>query len=456
MADSKKNRRSVFVVFTPYWYEEGETKFRKLEESMMPLNMKTAFDQNAMRAEFRGFPAKVLPLTAELVSEFGASELAEAVGRTAQAGNLLVSWMDGAERRGMVLNPNAQNDLTFMIPLTAGGDDRVPAGDLQRAAVRLFEMGRESLRDHVRVAEENEKLQAEHEKALAKDPDAPAPEPLQPRYPADAFGRVAGLLSCVEAGINATLEDPFADIIAKSKAYAAQYEIGRANSNVLTPEQMSKVTEYRALREGIGALQPAHELALTPPAAAYEGDGEAMRTLLEEIPVGTGFSATQMSAMAANPVIVKEVFGALTTTPALQLGARMLSAQDREQVLQDLARHEERTWAPEALNRISEILGDRMPGYRFEAQLFSKDDADVLLVRDHVGAYLYSWDSASRVAEINVRDRVLSTYTEADVPTDEQIEAARAALQELRYDNGAEIDFFFQDVIDAEEGEPEV
>lgn len=422
----------------------------------MPLNVKTAFAQNAMRAEFRGLPAKVLPLTTELMAEFDAAELAASVGRTVQAGNLLVGWMEGAERRGMVLNPNAQNELTFLIPLTAGGDERVPAGDLQRAAVRLFEMGRESVRDHVRVAEENERLRAEHGKALEKDPDAPAPELLQPRHPADAFGRVAGLLSCVQAGITSTLEDPFADIVARSKAYAAQYEIGRANANVLTPEQMSRVTEYRALREGIGGLQPTHELALAPPAATYEGDGEAARELLDEIPVGTGFNAAQMSAMAANPVIVKEVFGALTTTPAMQLGARMLSAQDRELVLQDLARHEERTWAPEALNRISEILGDRMPGYRFEAQLFSKDEADVLLVRDHVGAYLYSWDSASRVAEINVRDRVLSTYTEAAVPSDEQIEAARAALQELRYDNGTEIDFFFQDVIEAEEEGPEI
>ena len=418
----------------------------------MTMTIKTAFAQNAMRAEFRGFPAKVLPMTPGLMAEFDETELAEAVGRDVQAGNLLVGWMEGAERRGMVLNPNAANDLVFLVPLTAGGDERVHARDLQQAAIRIFEMGRESVRDHTRVEQENEKIQAEHEKALAKDPDAPAPELLQPRHPADAFGRVSGLLSCVEAGINATLEDPFADIVEKSKAYAAQYEIGRANANVLSHEQMAKVTEYRALREGIGALQPAHDLALAPPAAAYEGDGKAVRELLDAIPVGSGFSAAQMSAMAGNPVISREVFGALTTTPVMQIGARRLSSRERELALQDLGRHEERTWAPEALNRISEILSNRMPGYRFEARLFSKDDADVLLVRDHVGAYLYSWDSASRVAEINVRDRVLSTYTEGDVPSDEQIEAARVALHELRYDNGDEIDFFFDDPAEAEAG----
>lgn len=423
----------------------------------MPLTIKTAFAQNAMRAEFRGFPAKVLPLTAELMAEFDAADLAGSVGRNVQAGNLLVGWMEGADRRGMVLNPNAQNDLTFLVPLTAGGDDRVPAGDLQRAAVRLFEMGRESVRDHVKVAEENAKLQAAHDKALEKDPDAPAPELLQPRHPADAFGRVAGLLSCVEAGISATLEKPFTDIEERSQALQQLYEVGRANANVLTPEQMSKVTEYRALREGIGALQPAHELALTPPAAAYDGDGEATRDLLNAIPVGSGFTSAQRAALLGNLVITNEVFGVLTTTPASQVSARTISGREADMVEQELGRHEERTWAPEALGRISEVLSNRYQGrYRFEAQLFSKDDADVLLVRDHGGAYLYGWDSASRVAEINVRDRVLSTFTEADVPTDEQIEAARAALQELRYDNGAEIDFFFADVIEAEGDQPEV
>lgn len=312
-------------------------------------------------------------------------------------------------------------------------------------------MGRESVRDHARVAEANEGLRAEHQKALAKDPDAVEPEYLKPRYPADAFTRVPGLLSCVEDGIRATLEDPFTDVVAKSQAYAAQYEIGRANANVLSPEQMAKVTEYRALREEIGAIQPAHVLAMTPPAAAYEGDGEAARELINTLPVrGAGFTAGQMAALAGNPVISREVFGALTTTPAMEVNARRLSGPEHDLIAQDIGRHEERTWAPEALGRISEILADRLPGYRFQARLFSKDEADVLLVRDHVGAYLYSWDSASRVAEINVRDRVLSTFTEANVPTDEMIDAARVAVQELRYDNGNEIDFFFGDVIEAE------
>lgn len=418
----------------------------------MPLTIKTAFSTNALRAEFRGFPAKVLPLTESLMAEFDQAALTESVGQAVVAGNLLVGWMEGAERRGMVLNPNAGNELTFLVGLSEEGDERVPAGNLQRAAIRLFEMGRENVRDHARVAEANEALRAEHEKAVAKDPDAAEPEYLTPPFPANAFDRVAGLLSCVQDGITATLEKPFTDIEERTQALNALYEVGRSNANVLTPEQMSKVTEYRALREGIGALQPAHQLALTPPAAAYDGDGEAIRDLLEAIQVGTGFTSAQRAALLGNLVITNEVFGVLTTTPASRVSARTISGREAEMVAQELGRHEERTWAPEALGRISEILSDRYRGrYGFEARLFAKDEADVLLVRDHAGAYLYGWDSASRVAEINVRDRVLSTYTEAYVPTDEMIDAARVAVQELRYDNGEEIDFFFGDVLEAEE-----
>jgi hypothetical protein len=37
------------------------------------------------------------------------------------------------------------------------------------------------------------------------------------------------------------------------------------------------------------------------------------------------------------------------------------------------------------------------------------------------------------------------------------IDAARVAVQELRYDNGEEIDFFFGDVIEAEQDDaPEI
>lgn len=87
----------------------------------MPLTIKTAFTENALRAEFRNSPAKVLPLNTRLMGEFDPAALAEAVGQTVRPGQLLVGWMEGADRRGMVLNPNAGNDLTFLVPLTGGG-----------------------------------------------------------------------------------------------------------------------------------------------------------------------------------------------------------------------------------------------------------------------------------------------------------------------------------------------
>lgn len=420
----------------------------------MSQEMKAAFTEQALRAEFRGNPAKVLPMTADMIETIGADALSETTGQDVSAGHLMVAWMADGQRRGMVLNPNAGNDLTFLVRQNDGEDARFPASDLQRAGISMFEAAREADRDRARVEDENARRQTDHETAVVRGQafEEDAPEPREPRFAEDAFRNVQGLLTCVQDGVAASLEDPFLDIVAKSKAYATQAEIGRVNSNVLSSEQMEKVTTYRALREEIGYFQPEHELALTPPDQPYDGDCEAARDAVDELPIrGSGFSEAQMEALAGSEVMTREVFGVLTTTPPSQLTAQMLSNADYQAVTQELARDQERTWAPEALDRVGQVLGARMPGYEFDARLYTKDDADILLVRDHAGAYLYSWDSASRVAEIDVQDRVLSTYTEADVPTDDQIEAARVAVQDLRYDNGDEIDFFFGDVDDLED-----
>lgn len=419
----------------------------------MSQALKTAFANTALRAEFRDNPAKVLPITRDLIDEVGADTLRETTGQDVSAGNLMVAWMSDGQRRGMVLNPNAGNEMTFLVERNNGDDARFPASDLQRAAVRMQEANTGAVHERARVAEENDHRQAEHDKLVERGAAHAddAPEPREPEFAEDAFQRVPVLMACVKEGLAASLEDPFMDIAAKSRAYAAQAEIGRVNSAVLSPEEMEKVTTYRALREEIGSLRPDHDLALTPAEAPYDGDNEAAHEAVADLPVrGGGFSDAQMGALAASEVMSKEVFGVLTTTPIGDLSANMLSNADYEAVTQELARHEERTWAPDALQRVSDVLADRMPGYRFEARLFQKDDADMLMIRDHAGAYLYAWDSASRVAEVNVQDRVLSTYTPADVPSDEQIDAARTAVQELRYDNGDEIDFFFEDIDDME------
>lgn len=413
----------------------------------MTKTIRESFTESGMPALFRGMPATILPLSKSVLEDLDAADAAK-VGTSLQAGSLLVSWNEDGKNRGLTLRPFAGNDIVLTIRKTDDTEARVPASDLKSAALSLIKMERADEREREAVVESNLKARADHDAALARGETPEAPVDRLPTYADGAFSKVANLVVAVREAIASTIEDPFVDITEKSKAFAAQHEFGRAATNVLTPAEMAKVADKIQMQEAIGAILPSHALARPPAGAPYAGEeaGDASRELIDSLAVrGSGFNGAQMAALAANLVITEEVFNVLTSTPARAINAAQLSRGEYEMVLQDLSRHEEKAWAPQAIGRISEVLTDRMPGYRFDARLFSKDDADVLLVRDHAGAFLYSWDSASRLAEVNVRDRVLSTFTRDDVPTDAELHAMRVTLQELRYDNGGDIDFGWDD-----------
>ncbi len=410
----------------------------------MPLTIREAFAAHALRAEYESQPAMVLPVTDRIAANLADGALPD---QDVEPGQLLVAWNENGARRGKVLEQNAGNDVVFLIPRSDGTDVRVPASSLRSAALRLIGMAREDVRDRRDALAENDAAQEAFDAAVER---GETPEPVVPRIPAfadGAFDRVDDVIRCVDAGIARTLDDPFADIVAKSAALAARYDMGRANANVLTPEQMERITTARALREEIGALQPEHPQALAPAGQPYRGEGKAKNSVDAMDISGQGFSAAQMSAVAGNPVLVREVFSVLTTTPAQDLVAKHLDATGFASVVQDLARHAENDWSVDALASVGAVLADRMPGYRFDTRMYTKDDTDILLVRDHAGAYLYAWDRESRVAEINVNDRILSTYSEADVPGDDDLHALRIAVREMRHDNGAEIDFAWGDAM---------
>ena len=415
--------------------------------------LREAFAEHGMRAAFRGQPAMILPVSEALAAEMADGEFAK-TGQDVTPGQMLVSWTEDGQRRGQVLNTFAGNDISFAIARTDGGEDRIHGADMRSAALRFISMARDDVREREAIVAKNAEARAAYEVALGRGEHPDEPVALEPTYVDGAFSKGGNLVATVKTAIQSMIDDPFADVVAKTKAYAAQHELGRANSNVLTAEEMRKVSEKVSLRQEIGRVSPDHAMALAAPGQPYAGEnaGEAARDVVEDLNVrGRGFTAQQMAALASNPVLVKEVFSVLTTTPPGSIVAQQLDAEGYQAVAQDLARQANRDWAPQALERIGAVLGDRMPGYRFEAKLFTKDDADIMIIRDHVGAYLYSWDSASRVAEVNVQNTVLSTFTKDDVPTDEELHALRVTLQDLRYDNGAEIDFNWGD--EPEDGE---
>lgn len=401
----------------------------------MAMTVKQAFAAHGLKAEFRGFPAKILPVDADMKIEICGDPRSPQV----EIGQMIASWNEDGERRGSVLNAGAANDIQLLVDRNVGDPTRVSANDMKNVAARIVAMENQAGWERDKVDAANAKARDVHDAALGRGETPDEHVDRQPTYGDTAFARFPRLVACIDQGIGKMLEQPFTHIEARSAAYAARYELGRANANVLSPEEMVKITTVRALREEIASLNQGN--AADRP---YVGDGEASRDLIGGLRgTGRGFSSAQMSAMAGNPALCNDLFGVLTKTPVSQIIGRHLHHTDFEMVTQELSRNQETVWSPEALDRINAVLADRIPGYQFEAKFFTKEDADVLVIRDHVGAYLYSWDSDSRVAEINLADKVLSTFTKADIPTDEQINALRLELNELRFDNGEEINFDF-------------
>lgn len=418
----------------------------------MPKTFNEAFRERGIRAEFNGNAAVVLPLTAELIEDMGgAAALARAVGSDVAPGQMLASWNEGAERHGQVLNPNAGNNLVLLVERNDGEMTRVMASNLSAAATRLVQMGHDADHDRRAVAAANAKAQDDYQAALDRGENVQAPVDQVPTYGENAFAKVPHLVTAVQEGIDSDIRDPFLDVKSRIDTFMARYELGRANSNVLSREELARVAEYRAMREEIGRLSPNNAVALRPAAEAFAGNGEvdvagAMRRAgaHQVMPLGR-------ATMAGANALASSVFSALTTTPVANVLGAPLSREAYQGMTQELARHQERNWSPQAIERIGQVFAAKIPGYTFDAKLFSRDGVDMLVVRDATSqgqgaaAIAYAWESASRVLEVNLNDRILSTVTREDIPTDEQMHAARVALQELRFDNGAEINFGWND-----------
>lgn len=433
---------------------------------MSTITLNQAFKAHGLTAVFEGRKAALLPLSNDVLDEIGREKLESTVGQKIDAGMMMAAWVtEDGKRDGKVLAMDAGNDIRIQIPRQG---DAAPLtifpSDMIAAAETLIKASREAAIDRETVAEANAEARRAYEKALARGEAPDEPEMATPEFAENAFARVPNFVDAVKDGLHATINDRFAEREAISRANIDMDRLGRLQADALTPKQKAKVREMRDLQREIGRLQPDHPSALAPTDRAYTGTedmpaGAAASEALDTIDIsGQGFSPAQMSALSGNQLLREEVFAVLTKTPVSDLKARMLAHQDFVRVAQDLARREEKTWAPTALDRVGQVLSARMPGYEWEAKLFTKDDADMLLVRDFNGAYLYAWDSASRVEEIDIEGDILFTATKDDVPSDDRLAELKAARDELQIDNGMDVDFGFDDpedeTPDADEGMP--
>lgn len=403
-----------------------------------------AFKANGIRAEYEGKPAMVLPIDAAL-----AAELEGGPKQGVAAGQMLLSWNDNGDRKGKVINSDARTDITLLVRREDKSDLRVPAERMADATLSLLAAAKAARENAADVAQANTEAQEAYAAALARGETLEEPEQIKAEFPDNAFARVDRLVSCVKAAQLAIKEDPFADIAAKAAADGFTAKLRDATRTSLTRKEQAQVEEAQKLRAEIALLNPQHaDAAIAVVPAAYQGDGEAARELMDAMPYDAdGISAAQSSAMAANPdmKLVNRLFSVATTTPVMALQRRALSHAGLSTFTQELAKYENKDAGLAILPRMQAVTADAMEAYKWQGKIYTKDGADILLMRDEYAAFAYAWDSESRIAELDVQAAVLAVMEDAEVPSDEDLEELRNTFAELRHDNGADVDFGWDD-----------
>lgn len=430
----------------------------------MTKTMSEAFQDFGIRAEYEGDYVTVLPLTAALIEDMGGrGALDRLVRQDVKPGQLVAHMRKDGVSRGLVLNARAENDLSILVRRNDGDYKRVNAGKVDRAYLALVKMAQDARREAKAVAEANEKARADYEVAIDRGDRVDEPVPAVTTYPDGAFNFLEQFGQSVREAVGLRAGARVISIAEKVEALSAQLEIGRANSNSLTREEMERIATERSMREAIGAVNPDHALALRGADQPYTQDPESAREMMASLPLSrAGMRPMGGAGFSNGRDLVQNIFAVMTTTPLSGLQAQPVSPASREAVAQTLGRNrlaswesgpdgenrngEGQEWAQAALARVGQVLGSAMESYEYRAELYSRDDADVLVISDLNGDYVYAWDSASRVAEFDVEGRILSTYSEADVPSDERLAEVKAALDEVRFDvAGEEIDFGWDD-----------
>lgn len=375
---------------------------------MSKLNIVEAFRAEGIKCEFEGKPGKVVLITEEIAERFAIAE--DSRSPEVEVGEAIVSYREGDRVRGRVILPTADNDLNIVLRDVDGEEIFLGAGSLND----LLQTEREN------ISEDN-----------LSERSARDLETLQ-EFTSIVFQQV--------------LDDKFIDMNTKSTALSYQLTTSRNfdaeyADEGLDDEQFDRIAEQRALREAIGRVNPDHPDALVlEDEAGYQSERLANDVIGSIALNHVGFNSAQMNALRGDERLSKEVFGVMTETPISQLSANMLSPADFEKIRQELRPGQIKGgFKSEITTRLDEIFDERMPGYHADIDLYTKDGADILLVRDHVGHYAYGWDTDSRL--IVMPETFLVVLGEADVPSEEELQRLRDIVADLRYEHGDEMFF---------------
>lgn len=257
---------------------------------------------------------------------------------------------------------------------------------------------------------------------------------------------LAGLQSTVEAiGAN---PDAF-PVSAVTQAWMASMIDGSGEIRAPVSEQaFVRKAQADAIRSKIGTLAADHPDGLSASQDIQEmlraaGIGErACASAGAGIRASIGRMANDEEMkryVAANDRLCREVFGALTTTSIENLDVAILTRDEYEQLAGSLDRSQSRMegeWVDAIKTRIGDIVGNRMPGYTYQADLFTEGGRDVLLVRDRPSdernmLALYSWPTDSRRPLLDVGNGDVVMVTEADIPSEDEVLRLRGVYEGL-------------------------
>ena len=355
----------------------------------MSEEIKAALAASGLQAELRGRRAAILPVTAQVLDDVGAEALNEVAGRRVRPGDLMAFWSPDGDAGGEAVSPEDGAHLEFLTQLVDGSEMRFSAGDLARACADLMGASRDdaALRMEGVAARQGG---ADMPEAAQGGPSA-APES---GFAEGALRGVPALLECVGQGLRATLDSPAASAPERSRALAAQHRIDSARLGA-APDDRGAEAQGQDGAAGRLAQAPGRD----PAAESPQGDGVARAAADSVIADPEGFNEMQLRALEPIEPLTEEVFGALTSTEPWEIHVTQLSDADHERALRGIEDSAEAVWAEPARSRVAGILAERMPDYRFEARFFEHEGADIMLMRDHAGAYLYAWESDTRAVD---------------------------------------------------------
>lgn len=427
----------------------------------MPVNMNELFRDHGIAIELDGDRGVGIPFSAELLQNLDIEDLRAKARQPIVAGDMLTAILKRDEngqfqtdsagrpkRTGGYLKLAADNSLSILVPRQdePGEFTRVSAVNTRSAAATLVQMGHAARHEVIANAAAHEKAMEEFQAAVARGETVEEPVLKVARHSPEQMEKYTNFVNAAEAVIANEVTNPFATAMERQQELMASLSIRNAKRNPLTSEQVAKIAEAESLREQIARINPDHELAQAAIVAPYHGrDGEALENGIERIQeAGAGHFSKGVPAFGPTANILKPLMATFTRMEPSEIMRATLSGTERRRFEQLMSRHENTEIADSVRPRIEAIMTERMPDYSCATRFYSHQGADYMMVHDVGGVFVYAADSAARTQELDI-ERLNRIPTEADVPSQEQIDQLRQALTDMSFDNGAEIGFDYGD-----------